>query len=398
MQAQGPRTTIYCHIAGIDFVRVDEDTVLRARGQRAHPVGRLLHAGEPRGDDAAVPGAVRQAPGRAGWRTTPTRCSRPCARSRPNSGKKDPNRRAADAGAVQFQAITSTPSSQTSSRRAGGGLRTSSCARTASTCARRRGPKRVDAALTAHRRRSYLDLAFRPDSVLAVCRGLFGALPSECNIHGSERRRNGHRRTTKAVYTYMARDHSASSWTKERILKNVPTLGAATRRSSLKYVLEPTCTSIRSSRRSTALTANGHAGRPARHERIADRDLLHGKLRHDPSGFIAQLTAWRSRPARPSSPPASAPRHSLTSPLRAHRAPTRIRVRARLASPASRSRGLRRVVTRASGGAPRTTWVLDGSDRPPAPLPRISASTRNERGPCSHAPPTACFWLFPLHR
>jgi hypothetical protein len=46
---------IYVHIAGIDIVRVDADDLLRARGQCAHAVRRLLHAGEPGGDDAAVP-------------------------------------------------------------------------------------------------------------------------------------------------------------------------------------------------------------------------------------------------------------------------------------------------------------------------------------------------------
>ena len=57
---------IYVHIAGIDIVRVDEDDFLRPRGQCPHAVRRLLHAGEPRGDDAALPGAVRRAPRRPG--------------------------------------------------------------------------------------------------------------------------------------------------------------------------------------------------------------------------------------------------------------------------------------------------------------------------------------------
>ena len=40
--------------------------VLRARGQCPHAVRRLLHAGEPRDDDAAVPGAVPAGQGAAG--------------------------------------------------------------------------------------------------------------------------------------------------------------------------------------------------------------------------------------------------------------------------------------------------------------------------------------------
>ena len=40
--------------------------LLRARGQCAHALRRLLHAGEPRDHDAAVPGTVRAPPHRAG--------------------------------------------------------------------------------------------------------------------------------------------------------------------------------------------------------------------------------------------------------------------------------------------------------------------------------------------
>ena len=42
------------------------ERLLRAGGQRPHAVRRLLHAGEPRGDDAALPGAVLAPPRRAG--------------------------------------------------------------------------------------------------------------------------------------------------------------------------------------------------------------------------------------------------------------------------------------------------------------------------------------------
>ena len=57
---------VYVHIAGIDIVRVDEDTFYVLEDNARTPSGRLLHAGEPRGDDAALPGAVHPPPRRAG--------------------------------------------------------------------------------------------------------------------------------------------------------------------------------------------------------------------------------------------------------------------------------------------------------------------------------------------
>ncbi len=56
--------------------------VLRAGGQRAHAVRRLLHAGKPRSDDAAAAGPLRPPPCRAGRRLSRTSCSPACARSR----------------------------------------------------------------------------------------------------------------------------------------------------------------------------------------------------------------------------------------------------------------------------------------------------------------------------
>ena len=56
--------------------------LLRAGGQCPHALRRLLHAGEPRGDDAALPRAVHAPPRRAGRELSRTRCSPPCARSR----------------------------------------------------------------------------------------------------------------------------------------------------------------------------------------------------------------------------------------------------------------------------------------------------------------------------
>ena len=57
---------IYVHIAGIDIVRVDPETFYVLEDNARTPVRRLLHAGEPRNHDAAVPGTVLPAPGGAG--------------------------------------------------------------------------------------------------------------------------------------------------------------------------------------------------------------------------------------------------------------------------------------------------------------------------------------------
>ena len=66
MNGQDVPHDVYVHIAGIDIVRIDAGRVLRAGGQCAHALRRLLHAGEPRNHDAAVSGPVRPPPRRAG--------------------------------------------------------------------------------------------------------------------------------------------------------------------------------------------------------------------------------------------------------------------------------------------------------------------------------------------
>ena len=77
---------IYSHIAGIDIVRA-----ANADGSGSYyvlednlrvPSGVSLHAREPQDDDAALPRAVQPAPRSRRSRTTPTCCSRRCARSR----------------------------------------------------------------------------------------------------------------------------------------------------------------------------------------------------------------------------------------------------------------------------------------------------------------------------
>ena len=87
-----PPGGVYTHIIGVDIVRTGENEFYRARGQCAHAFRRLLHAGEPRDDDAAVPGAVPADQGPAGGELSAAacasrspRCGRmTCARRRPS--------------------------------------------------------------------------------------------------------------------------------------------------------------------------------------------------------------------------------------------------------------------------------------------------------------------------
>ena len=98
---------IYAHIAGIDIVG-RRRRVLRARGQPAHAVRRVLHAGKPQDDDAAVPGAVRahRSPGGA----LPRRAAGQPARGR--AGRRRAIRRWCCSRRARTTApISSTPSS-----------------------------------------------------------------------------------------------------------------------------------------------------------------------------------------------------------------------------------------------------------------------------------------------
>ena len=218
MNGQKVPHDIYVHIAGIDIVRVDADTFYVLEDNARTPSGRLLHAGEPRDHDAAVPGAVRAPPrragrelsgraagdpaiGRAAHRAAPIRpscCSRPASTTRPT---------------------TSTRSWPTSSA--------SSWSRAAISFVKddvvymrtTEGPKRVD---VIYRRidDDFLDpLAFRPDSALGVP-GLMSAYQAG-NVTLANAVGTGIA-DDKAVYSYMP-EIVKFYLGEEPILKNVPT-------------------------------------------------------------------------------------------------------------------------------------------------------------------------------
>ena len=64
MNGQDVPHDVYVHIAGIDIIRHRCGQFHRAGRQRAHAVGRVVHAGKPRNHDAAVSGPVRAPPRR----------------------------------------------------------------------------------------------------------------------------------------------------------------------------------------------------------------------------------------------------------------------------------------------------------------------------------------------
>ena len=61
-----PPRGIWCHITGTDLVRDGDGAVLRARRQSALPLGRVVRAGKPRGDEADVSAGLRRAVDPAG--------------------------------------------------------------------------------------------------------------------------------------------------------------------------------------------------------------------------------------------------------------------------------------------------------------------------------------------
>ena len=202
---------------GVDVVRAGRGRVLRARGQPARPVRRVVHAREPQDDDAALSGAVCDAAHPSG-----PALPGPAAREPPwrrTGGRGAPDGRGADARVRTTRRISSTRSSR--SRWASSWSRARICSSQNDTVYMRttRGPQRVH---VIYRRvdDDFLDpLAFRPDSMLGVP-GLFAAY------------RAGRVTLANAIGTGVADDKSIYPYvpemirfylSEEPILDNVPT-------------------------------------------------------------------------------------------------------------------------------------------------------------------------------
>ena len=218
MNGQKVPHDIYVHIAGIDVVRVDADTFYVLEDNARTPVRRLLHAGEPRDHDAAVPGAVLAPPRRAG-RELSRRAAGDAEIGRAGFRVRRSDRRAAHARRLQLAPITSTRSWPTSSASSWSRAATSSSRpsivymrTTAGAEARRRD-------LPPHRRRLPRSAGL-PPGLDARRAGLMSAYQAG-NVTLANAVGTGIA-DDKAVYSYMP-EIMKFYLGEEPILKNVPT-------------------------------------------------------------------------------------------------------------------------------------------------------------------------------
>ena len=124
---------------------------LRAGGQHAHALGRVLHDREPGNDDAPVPGAVREEPRRAG-RELPRPSPEDFGERRPARAARRADDRAADARPLQQRLLRALVPRRPDGRGAGRGPRPRRGRRRAPH-EDDRGPAPRRRALPAHRRR-----------------------------------------------------------------------------------------------------------------------------------------------------------------------------------------------------------------------------------------------------
>ncbi|MGJ3262289.1 MAG: circularly permuted type 2 ATP-grasp protein [Salinarimonas sp.] len=337
---------IYCHIAGIDLVRVDEDTfyVLEDNARTPSGVSYMLENREV---------MMRLFPELfAQHRVAPVE-NYPDAllatlRSvAPNTGKKDPTVALLTPGQYNsayyehsFLAdqlgVELVEASDLVVREDRVYMRTTE------------GPKRVD---VLYRRidDDYLDpLAFRPDSVLGVP-GLFGAYQAG-NITLANAVGTGIA-DDKAVYTYMP-EIIRFFLGEEPILKNVPTWRCR-EEEALKYVLDHLPELV-------VKEVNGSGGYGmlvGPHATKEQLETFRRKLKHDPSGFIAQPTlALSTCPTFVAS--GVAPRHVDLRPFVLSGADEVRVVPGGLTRVALKEGSL--VVNSSQGGGTKDTWVLDG--------------------------------------
>ena len=135
---------IYCHIAGIDLVRVDEDTFYVLEDNARTPSGASYSAGEPRSDHGgSSPNSI------ARHRIAPVEnypdALLACLQSvAPRSGRRDPNVAGLYAGAVQFRLLRALLPGRQARGRAGRGERFSSSRDEVVYMRTTEGPQRLD--------------------------------------------------------------------------------------------------------------------------------------------------------------------------------------------------------------------------------------------------------------
>ena len=337
---------IWVHIAGIDIVRVDDEIVLRSRGQRAHALRRLLHAGKPGSDDAAAAGPVRPPQGGAGRRLSRTNCSPACARSRRAHDRADATIVILTPGLYNSAYYEHSFLADKLGVELVEGrdlfveddqvfMRTTL------------GPRRVD---VIYRRvdDDFLDpLVFNPDSVLGVP-GLVGAYLAG-NVTIANAIGTGVA-DDKAIYSYVP-DLIRFYMSEEPLLKNVPTYRCR-EPDGYKYVVERLDQLV-------VKEVNGSGGYGmlvGPHATAAQREQFAAKLKADPANYIAQPTLALS--TCPSSFDAGvSPRHVDLRPFILSGADGVRIVPGGLTRVALKEGSL--VVNSSQGGGTKDTWIVD---------------------------------------
>ena len=295
MNGQKVPHDIYVHIAGIDIVRVDADTfyVLEDNARTPSGVSYMLENREimmrlfPE-----LFSRHRVAP----VENYPDELLATLKSVAPDSASGRSDRRAAHARRLQLGLLRALVPGRQARHRAGRRPRPVREGAASSTCARRRGRKRVD---VIYRRvdDDFLDpLAFRPDSALGVA-GLMSAYQAG-NVTLANAVGTGIA-DDKAIYSYMP-EILKFYLGEEPILKNVPTWRCR-EPDHLAYVLDHLEELV-------VKEVHGSGGYGMLIGPTADKAQIASfrtKLKLNPQATSSPSRRWRSRPARPASRPAS---------------------------------------------------------------------------------------------
>ena len=187
------RASMYIHICGTDLIRDPDGQFLVLEDNGRTPVGRELRAGEPRGDEAGVPAAVRAHAACGASRTTRSGCARRCTSVAPPARGDPPCVVLLSPGPYNSAYFEHSFLARHMGVELVDGPGPVRRRRHGLPARRRAGPQRVD---VIYRRLDddFLDPeAFRPDSLLGVP-GLMQRLPRRQRRAGQRRRHRRRRR------------------------------------------------------------------------------------------------------------------------------------------------------------------------------------------------------------
>ncbi len=197
---------VYTHIIGVDIVRTGEDEFFVLEDNCAHAVGRLLHAGEPRDDDALFPELFQRGQRAARRELSEVQRQKSLERGRPGQlCDDDPTIALLDARLATTRPISNTPSSPT--RWASSWSRRRICASSTAMSLMRttEGLKQIDVHLPPRRRR--LSRPARPSIRIprSACRGIMDVYRAG-NVTIASAPGTGHRRR-QGDLSSTCRDH-----------------------------------------------------------------------------------------------------------------------------------------------------------------------------------------------